>query len=174
MHEHTRLRRAAQRAAAADLDLADAAAIALEAFDLGAALIDLTHRRIVWCSAGFSSHCCVQIGDRTELLAQALPGFDEVLTRLARAPSALLSSNDDSLAPTQYLAWPARAGRWRWKPAARSPAWRRCACAARAAGTRRRANRSRPRGAISKTAKSCSSPRAHWPSAKWPRRWRMS
>ena len=103
MHEHTRLRRAAQRAAAADLDLAGAAAIALEAFDLGAALIDLTHRRIVWCSAGFSSHCCVQIGDRTELLAQALPGLDEVLARLARAPSTLMSSNDDSLAPTQYL-----------------------------------------------------------------------
>lgn len=103
MHEHTRLRRAAQRAAAADVDLAGAAVIALEAFDLGAALIDLTHRRIVWCSAGFSSHCCVHTGDRTELLAQALPGLDEVLARLARAPSALMSSNDDSLAPTQYL-----------------------------------------------------------------------
>jgi two-component system, LuxR family, sensor kinase FixL len=110
MHEHTRLRRAAQRAAAADLDLADAAAVALEAFDLGAALIDLTHRRIVWCSAGFSSHCCVQIGDRTELLAQALPGIDEVLTRLARAPSALVSSNDDSLAPTQHLSVVAASG----------------------------------------------------------------
>jgi two-component system, LuxR family, sensor kinase FixL len=103
MHEHTRLRRAAQRAAAADLELADAPVIALEAFDLGAALIDLTHRRIVWCSAGFSSHCCVKTGDRTELLAQALPGLDEVLARLARAPAALMSSNDDSLAPTQYL-----------------------------------------------------------------------
>jgi two-component system, LuxR family, sensor kinase FixL len=110
MHEHTRLRRAAQRAAAADLDLADAAAIALEAFDLGAALIDLTHRRIVWCSAGFSSHCCVQSGDRAELLAQALPGLDEVLARLARAPSALTSSNDDSLAPTQYLSVVAASG----------------------------------------------------------------
>ncbi len=103
MHEHTRQRRAAQWAAAARLDLSDAPTIALEAFDLGAALIDLTHRRIVWCSAGFRSHCCVQIGDRTDLLAQSLPGLDDVLTRLARAPASLVSSNDDSLAPLQYL-----------------------------------------------------------------------
>jgi two-component system, LuxR family, sensor kinase FixL len=103
MYEHTRMRRAAQWAAAAQVELSDAPVIALEAFDLGAALIDLTHRRIVWCSAGFSSHCCVQIGDRTDVLAQALPGLDEVLTRLARAPAGLVSSNDDSLAPLQYL-----------------------------------------------------------------------
>jgi two-component system, LuxR family, sensor kinase FixL len=103
MHEHTRIRRAAQRASAANVDLNDAPVLALEAFDLGAALIDLTHRRIVWCSAGFSSRCCVQIGDRVELLAQALPGLDDVLTRLARAPQALLSSQGDGLAPLQYL-----------------------------------------------------------------------
>jgi two-component system, LuxR family, sensor kinase FixL len=103
MHEHTRQRRAAQWAAAAHMALSDAPVIALEAFDLGAALIDLTHRRIAWCSAGFSSHCCVQIGDRAELLEQSLPGLDDVLTRLARAPASLVSSNDDSLAPLQYL-----------------------------------------------------------------------
>jgi hypothetical protein len=32
-----------------------AAVLALEAFDAGAALVDLTHHRLAWCSPGFAA-----------------------------------------------------------------------------------------------------------------------
>jgi C4-dicarboxylate-specific signal transduction histidine kinase len=72
----------------------DAAALAvqaLEAFDQGAALIDLTHQRLLWCSPGFSSRCCVEAGDSVLQLESHLSGVALALTQLGRPPAYALS-----------------------------------------------------------------------------------
>lgn len=75
---------------------ADAALQALEAFDEGAALVDLTHQRLVWCSPGFASRCCVSAGDTVLQLASALPGLDQALAALA-PPAAFVERSDAAL-----------------------------------------------------------------------------
>ena len=64
---------------------------ALEAFDQGAALVDLTHRQLLWCSPGFSSRCCVQAGDSVGQLEPHLQGLTQALTQLGQPPAYALS-----------------------------------------------------------------------------------
>ena len=79
----------------------DAALQALEAFDQGAALVDLTHRHLVWCSPGFASRCCVGVDDSLERLESRLPGVSHALSQLLQ-PAAFTSSSDaDEIAPRQ-------------------------------------------------------------------------
>ena len=79
----------------------DAARLALEAFDPGAALIDLAHQRLAWCSPGLASFCCVQEDDRVDALELRLPGLQQALARLA-PPAAFGSTSDaDEFAPRQ-------------------------------------------------------------------------
>lgn len=79
----------------------DGALQALEAFDQGAALVDLTHRRLSWCSPGFVSRCCVDVDDHVERLEPRLPGVGQALSRLLQ-PAAFTSSSDaDEIAPRQ-------------------------------------------------------------------------
>jgi len=81
----------------------DSALLALEAFDAGAALVDLTHRRLVWCSPGFGSRCCVGADDSVERLESQLPGITQALSRLLQ-PAAFTSSSDaDEVAPRERL-----------------------------------------------------------------------
>lgn len=79
----------------------DSALLALEAFDQGAALVDLTHRRLVWCSPGFASRCCVAVDDSVERLEPRLPGVTQALSRLLQ-PAAFTSTSDaDDIAPRE-------------------------------------------------------------------------
>lgn len=79
----------------------DGALQALEAFDQGAALVDLTHRRLAWCSPGFVSRCCVDVDDHIERLESRLPGVGQALSQLLQ-PAAFTSSSDaDEIAPRQ-------------------------------------------------------------------------
>lgn len=81
--------------------MADGALVALEAFDQGAALVDLTHRRLAWCSPGFVSRCCVDVDDHVERLEPRLPGVGQALSQLLQ-PAAFTSSSDaDEIAPRQ-------------------------------------------------------------------------
>ena len=79
----------------------DSALLALEAFDQGAALVDLTHRRLVWCSPGFVSRCCVVVDDSVERLEPRLPGVGQALSQLLQ-PAAFTSSSDaNEIAPRE-------------------------------------------------------------------------
>jgi two-component system, LuxR family, sensor kinase FixL len=81
--------------------LDDGALLALEAFDQGAALVDLTHRRLAWCSPGFASRCCVAADDSVERLEPRLPGVTQALSRLLQ-PAAFTSHSDaDQIAPRE-------------------------------------------------------------------------
>ena len=64
---------------------------ALEAFDQGAALVDLAHQQLLWCSPGFSSRCCVEAGDSVWQLESHLPGVAQALTQLGQPPAYALS-----------------------------------------------------------------------------------
>ena len=66
----------------------DVALLALEAFDAGAALVDLTHRRLAWCSPGFTARCCVAADDTLAALEERLPGTRAALAKLAGAGAA--------------------------------------------------------------------------------------
>jgi two-component system, LuxR family, sensor kinase FixL len=89
----TRARATTRRArlAAAEHDAAALAVQALEAFEQGAALIDLTHQRLLWCSPGFSSRCCVESGDSVLELELHLQGVAQALTQLGQPPAYALS-----------------------------------------------------------------------------------
>ena len=81
----------------------DAALQALEAFDEGAALVDLTHGSLAWCSPGFASRCCVQAGAPLQQLAAALPGLDVALAALAPPAAFVARSDAELMAPrTQW------------------------------------------------------------------------
>lgn len=69
----------------------DAMRLALDAFDCGLALIDLTHRRLQWCSPAFSTHCCVQADDALAALEPRLPGVTGALVKLVRGADARLA-----------------------------------------------------------------------------------
>ena len=90
--------------------LADAALQALEAFDEGAALLDLTHQRLVWCSPGFASRCCVNAGDTLAQLAPTLPGLAEALSALAPPAAFVERSDADVMAPRTQWRLPADGG----------------------------------------------------------------
>ncbi len=91
------------RLAPSDDDVASLAIQALEAFDQGAALIDLTHQQLLWCSPGFSSRCCVVAGDGVQQLEPHLPGVTQSLSQLGQPPAYALSDA------------PAQAPRPRWR-----------------------------------------------------------
>ena len=93
-----RSRRSAARTHFSDA-LNDAPTLALEAFDQGAALVDLTNRLLAWCSAGFSARCCVEVDDGFDKLELRLPGFIEVVSHLAQPPAFLVSSAATARAP---------------------------------------------------------------------------
>ena len=93
-----RTRRSAARTHASD-GLDDAPTLALEAFDQGAALIDLTNRLLVWCSVGFAARCCVEVDDGFDKLELRLPGLIEVVSHLAQPPAFVLSSDATVQAP---------------------------------------------------------------------------
>jgi len=61
------------------------ATLALDAFDRGVALVDLTHRTLRWCSPAFQAHCCVAAEDTLASLEQHLPGVQIALGKLGRA-----------------------------------------------------------------------------------------
>jgi two-component system, LuxR family, sensor kinase FixL len=82
----------------------DAAVLVLEAFDAGAALVDLTHQRLAWCSPGFAARCCVHADDAIERLEPQLPGLVQALGQLARPPSMRVSSDAGEGAPRAR--WP--------------------------------------------------------------------
>ena len=93
-----RARRSATRTHAPG-GLDDAPTLALEAFDQGAALIDLTNRLLVWCSVGFAARCCVEVDDGFDQLELRLPGLIEVVSHLAQPPAFVLSSDATAQAP---------------------------------------------------------------------------
>ena len=85
-----------------------AAVLALEAFDAGAALVDLTHQRLAWCSPGFAARCPVAGDIAVAQLEQQLPGLAEALARLAPLSSMRMAGSQASpeagAAPRQR--WP--------------------------------------------------------------------
>ena len=91
------------RLAPARDDAASLAIQALEAFDQGAAIVDLTHQHLLWCSPGFMSRCCVAAGDSVQLLELHLPGVAQSLSQLGQPPAYALSDA------------PAQAPRPRWR-----------------------------------------------------------
>ena len=93
-----RTRRSAARTHISD-GLDDAPTLALEAFDQGAALIDLTNRLLAWCSAGFAARCCVEVDDGFDKLERRLPGLTEVVSHLTQPPAFLMSSDATAQAP---------------------------------------------------------------------------
>lgn len=64
-----------------------AAVLALEAFDAGAALVDLVHHRLTWYSPGFVAHCPLVEDDTVAKLEPQLPGLARVLERLTALSS---------------------------------------------------------------------------------------
>ena len=100
MTQRQALRRAAARTAP-PRGFDDAALLALEAFDPGAALVDLTHGRLRWCSPGFSSRCCVEADDSVERLEPRLPGLEQALSRLQQPAAFLGHSDAEEMAPRQ-------------------------------------------------------------------------
>jgi two-component system, LuxR family, sensor kinase FixL len=90
---HTRPRAGARRMrlAAGDEAVAALAVQALEAFDQGAALVDLTHQQLLWCSPGFSSRCCVEAGQSVRQLEPHLRGVSQALAQLGQPPAFALS-----------------------------------------------------------------------------------
>lgn len=92
------LQRSARRAARRTLPAGpqdDAALLALEAFDPGAALVDTTHQRLAWASPGFAARCCVAEDDPQRLLEERLPGLGAALRKLAQ-PAAFVHRSDDA------------------------------------------------------------------------------
>jgi two-component system, LuxR family, sensor kinase FixL len=71
--------------APAELALKDGAALALDAFDRGSALIDLTHQCLRWCSPGFEAHCCATTESPLADVEQRLPGLHAAMHALAVA-----------------------------------------------------------------------------------------
>jgi signal transduction histidine kinase len=69
-------------------------ALALDAFDCGTALVDLTHSSLRWCSPGFEANCCVSVGDSIAALEIHLPGAQEALAKLASTRGDALRWND--------------------------------------------------------------------------------
>ena len=80
----------------------EAMRLALDAFDCGLALVDLTHRRLPWCSPAFSSHCCVQAEAPLAALEPRLPGLTALLVRLVRGSALRLDLPADRLADGLY------------------------------------------------------------------------
>jgi signal transduction histidine kinase len=79
----------ARRAAARGTPVRGDAVLALDAFDRGSALVDLTHRVLRWCSPGFEAHCCLAAGVDVEQLEAGLPGVQAALAGLhGRKPDA--------------------------------------------------------------------------------------
>jgi two-component system, LuxR family, sensor kinase FixL len=78
--------------------LGEPAVLALEAFDGGAALVELTHRTLAWCSPGFAGRCCVRADDGLEALEARLPGLFDALDKL-QPPAAFTGSSDADSAP---------------------------------------------------------------------------
>ena len=76
----------------------EAMRLALDAFDCGLALVDLTHRRLPWCSPAFSSHCCVQAEAPLAALEPRLPGLTDLLVRLVRGSALRLDLPAETLA----------------------------------------------------------------------------
>jgi len=72
-----------------------AAVLALEAFDAGAALVDLTHHRLAWCSPGFAARCPVAEDITVARLELQLPGLAQALARLAPLSSMRRAGGDD-------------------------------------------------------------------------------
>ncbi|RQP21272.1 sensor histidine kinase [Piscinibacter terrae] len=68
-----------------DLALKDGATLALDAFDRGSALLDLTHQCLRWCSPGFEAHCCATHESPVAELEQRLPGLQAAMNALAGA-----------------------------------------------------------------------------------------
>ena len=88
----------------------DAALLALEAFDPGAALVDLTHGRLAWCSPGFESRCCVAEDHAVEDLELRLPGLVHALSQLTQPAAFVGSSDAPEMAPRQRWNVPADDG----------------------------------------------------------------
>lgn len=63
-------------------DAHECAALAVDAFDSGSAIVDLTHRQLRWCSPGFSAHCCVEAQDSIDALEARLPGVQSALSQV--------------------------------------------------------------------------------------------
>ncbi len=93
--------RPATRRHALALASEEAALLALEAFDTGAALVDLTHRRLAWCSPGFSSRCCAAADEPADSLETHLPGLAQALSRLQQPAAFVGSSDADPTAPRE-------------------------------------------------------------------------
>ena len=72
-----------------------AAVLALEAFDSGAALVDLTHHRLAWCSPGFAARCPVGEDITVARLEAQLPGLGQALARLAPLSSMRKAGSED-------------------------------------------------------------------------------
>ena len=85
-----------------------AAVLALEAFDAGAALVDLTHQRLAWCSPGFAARCPVAGDVAVARLEQQLPGLSQALAQLAPLSSMRMAGSkaaaEAGAAPRQR--WP--------------------------------------------------------------------
>jgi signal transduction histidine kinase len=75
-----------------------AAVLALEAFDAGAALVDLTHHRLAWCSPGFAARCPVAEDITVARLELQLPGLAQALARLAPLSSMRRAGGEDGSA----------------------------------------------------------------------------
>jgi signal transduction histidine kinase len=89
--------------AKAGRDAGDAAVAALEAFDLGAALVDLTLGRVTWRSPGFAAQCLVDADDDATRLEGRLPGLHEALASLARQRG--VHHGGDAVAVASRVCW---------------------------------------------------------------------
>ena len=88
----------------------EAMRLAIDAFDCGSALVDLSHRRLQWCSPGFSSHCCVYTDDALARLEEPLPGVAAMLQQLVRGGGPILESAVGSGASVRVQATLVRPG----------------------------------------------------------------
>ena len=61
------------------------ALLALDAFERGSALVDLSHGRLHWCSPAFEAHCCVAAGTSLAALEPRLPGVQAALAGVGGA-----------------------------------------------------------------------------------------
>jgi len=75
------------------------ALLALEAFEPGAALVDLTNQRIDWASPGFAAHACLEADDPLDRAEARLPGLMQALSRLAPPAAFTQHSDADDAAP---------------------------------------------------------------------------
>lgn len=79
------------------------ALLALEAFEPGAALVDLANQRIAWSSPGFEAHACLQADDPLDRAEARLPGLLQALARLA--PPAAFTQHSDADDSAPRLRW---------------------------------------------------------------------